>query len=90
VTSQREIYKKTEIDNQIHTLSYCPDGTRLASAGKDFTVRIYDEETKAVRRAFEPAVFRHSGHSNRVFASKWKADDPNILLTGSWDNSVMI
>jgi len=90
VHSQREIYKMTEIDNQIYTLSYSPDGTRLATAGKDFTVRIYDEETKALKRAFETGVLRHTGHSSRVFASKWKVDDPNILLTGGWDNSVMI
>merc|ERR550534_157894 len=90
VPSQREIYKMTEIDNQIYTLSYCPDATRLATAGKDFTVRIYDEETKALKHAFEGGVLRHSGHSSRVFASKWKPDDPNVLLTGGWDNSVMI
>lgn len=90
VPSQRQIFNITETDNQIFTLSYRSDGERLATAGKDFIVRIYDEETKALTRAFETGVFRHSGHTNRVFASKWKADDNNILLTGSWDNSVMI
>jgi len=90
VPSQRQIFKITEKDNQIFTLSYRSDGARLATAGKDFIVRIYDEETKALMRAFKTGVFCHSGHTNRVFASKWKKDDHNILLTGSWDNSVMI
>jgi len=71
-----------EEDNEIYTLSYRSDGARLASAGKDFKVRIYDEETKLLERVLETGVLRHYGHSNRVFASKWKADDPNILLTG--------
>jgi len=82
VPSQREICKIREQDHEIYTLSYCSDGTRLASAGKDFKVRIYDEETKVLENIFETSVLRHSGHSNRVFASKWKTDDPNILLTG--------
>jgi len=90
VPSQREIFHLTEEDNQIYTLSYRPDGTQLATAGKDFAVRIYDEETKALARKFETGVFHHSGHTNRVFASRWKSDDNNVLLTGGWDNSVLI
>lgn len=82
VSSKRQIYNMTEKDNEIYTLSYCSDGSRLATAGKDSTVRIYDEETKALWRVFETGFIRHSGHSSRVFASKWKTDDPNILLTG--------
>lgn len=80
--SQREIFKIREKGNQIYTLSYSSDGTLLATAGKDFVVRIYNEETKALESVFETGVLRHSGHSNRVFATKWKPDDPNILLTG--------
>lgn len=89
-TSQRIIYQMTEEDNQIYTLSYRPDGMRLATAGKDFTVRVYDEETKALVSSFSQGILHHSGHSNRIFASKWKPDDENVLLTGGWDNSVMI
>jgi len=88
--SQRQIFKMTERGNQINTLSYRPDGMMLATAGKDHTVRTYDEQTKTMTNAFDRGVLHHTGHSNRVFASKWKKDDPNILLTGGWDSSVMI
>jgi len=88
--SQRQIFKMTEKGNQINTLSYRPDGMMLATAGKDHTVRTYDEQTKTMTHAFDRGVLHHTGHSNRVFASKWKKDDPNVLLTGGWDSSVMI
>jgi len=80
VPSQRKIFKITENYNQIFTLSYWSDGARLATAGKDFTLRIYDEETKALTRSFKTGVFRHSENANRVFFSKWKTDYNNILL----------
>ncbi len=31
-----------------------------------------------------------SGHSNRIFSVKFKADDPNLVLSGGWDNTVQI
>jgi len=82
--------KITEEDNQIYTISYRPTGDILATAGKDFAVRIYDEETKTLTRTFQKGILAHSGHSNRVYASRWKRDDPNILLTGGWDSTVMV
>eukprot|EP00483_Globobulimina_turgida_P006762 UN06773 len=32
----------------------------------------------------------HVGHSNRIFALKWKPDDSNILISGGWDNCVLM
>ena len=29
-----------------------------------------------------------AGHSNRVFSLKYHPDDPNIILSGGWDNTV--
>jgi len=31
-----------------------------------------------------------SGHSNRVYAVKFKPTDPNVLLSGGWDNTIQI
>ena len=30
------------------------------------------------------------GHSNRVFSVKFKPDNPNIVVSGGWDNTVQI
>jgi len=88
--SKKAIYKITEKDNQIYTISYCHDGTKFATAGKDYTVRVYDEETKALLISLEKGVLYNTGHSNRIYASKWKDDEENVLVTGGWDNNVMI
>lgn len=88
--SQKQIYKMTEKDNQIYTISYRKDGERFITAGKDYTIRVYDEETKACIHKMEKGILGNTGHSNRIFASKWKPDDPNMLLTGGWDNNIMI
>ena len=31
-----------------------------------------------------------TGHSNRVFSVKFHPDDPNVVLSGGWDNTVLI
>ena len=30
------------------------------------------------------------GHSNRVFSVKFKPDNPNIVVSGGWDNTVQV
>jgi COMPASS component SWD3 len=31
-----------------------------------------------------------TGHSNRIFAIKFAAHDPNLLLSGGWDQSILL
>ena len=31
-----------------------------------------------------------TGHSNRVFSLKFVAEDPNLLVSGGWDNTVQV
>jgi WD40 repeat protein len=31
-----------------------------------------------------------SGHNNRVFCCKFSKEDPNIILSGGWDEKVLI
>ena len=33
-------------------------------------------------------IWQYPGHSNRIFSIKFSPEDPNILLSGGWDNSV--
>jgi len=37
-----------------------------------------------------PADWNLPGHSNRVFAVKYLASDPNILISGGWDSNIHI
>mmetsp|Transcript_25023 Transcript_25023/g.27720 ORF Transcript_25023/g.27720 Transcript_25023/m.27720 type:complete len:161 (+) Transcript_25023:507-989(+) len=38
----------------------------------------------------DPYKSGHAGHSNRVFSVKFSKDDPNILISGGWDNNIVI
>jgi len=31
-----------------------------------------------------------AGHSNRIFSCKYHPGDPNIIVSGGWDNTVQI
>jgi COMPASS component SWD3 len=48
ITSQRCMHTITEPGNQLYCVDYRKDGTVFATAGKDRTVRVYDEATKAI------------------------------------------
>jgi COMPASS component SWD3 len=82
---------KRHYRNQIFTMEYNHDGTRFATAGKDYKVRLYDEATKShilsMSRGFGKMT---PGHSNRVFSVKFHPTDENILLSAGWDNTVQI
>jgi len=95
VQSSKCIYSIQE-ENQIFAFDISPTprgsrGYKFASAGKDKVLRIYDDETKKKICSLERGYLADQvGHSNRIFALKWKPDDPNILMSGGWDNCVLM
>jgi len=100
VQSAKCVYSINEEDNQIFAFDISPlphnakgtgSGYKFASAGKDKVIRIYDDETKKLTTSLEKGFMaKHVGHSNRIFALKWKPDDPNVLISGGWDNCVLL
>lgn len=66
------------------------DGSLLATGGKDFCIRIYDDNIKSVQHTFAAADWGQRGHANRVFCVKFLPDDPNILISGGWDANILI
>jgi len=95
VQSSKCIYSINEEENQIFAFDISSEngnnGYKFASAGKDKIIRIYDDETKKLICSLEKGFMaKHVGHSNRIFSLKWKPDDPNILISGGWDNCVLL
>lgn len=91
IQSSKCIYSINEENNQIFCFDISSDNKYFASAGKDKIIRIYDDETKKLYCSLERGFMsKHVGHSNRIFSLKWKPDDPNILLSGGWDNCVLM
>jgi WD40 repeat protein len=63
----------------IRTLSFSPDGSRLASGGDDGVVRLHDPKTGALLQKLV-------GHTDRVYGLAWSPDGKR-LLSGSWDRT---
>ena len=81
------IYDET---NQLLTVDYSPNGEQFLTGGSDMVVRVYDEQTRKLVTDLEGGGSGEPGHSNRVFCVKFCADDPNLVISGGWDNNVKI
>ena len=74
-------------ENHIYTMDYSRDGTLLAVAGRDMTVKVYDETTKTL--AFDMRRLADlDGHSNRIFCVKFNRTTPTMMVSGGWDNTI--
>mmetsp|Transcript_50446 Transcript_50446/g.121434 ORF Transcript_50446/g.121434 Transcript_50446/m.121434 type:complete len:389 (-) Transcript_50446:90-1256(-) len=91
VTSGKCLHTIKDEENQLYCVDYRRDGAMFATAGKDKTVRLYDEATKSLVTGMSGGVSNvTAGHSNRVFALKFNPSDPNTLLSAGWDNTVQV
>lgn len=70
-------------------MDFSPDGTLLAVAGKDLYIHVYDETTKSLAFKMKESG-NMPGHSNRIFCTKFNPYDPNMLVSGGWDNTVQV
>ena len=71
-------------------LDYNPNGTAFATAGKDNIIRVYDEESKKVKNELHAIKWHKQGHNNRIFSVKFKKDEPDLLVSGGWDQNVAV
>ena len=74
---------------QYYCLDYSPDGRYFALGGKDYSIKIVDEHTKSFIDWLS-GVADSPGHSNRIFSVKFNQEDPNFLVSGGWDNTVLL
>ncbi|KAJ3059092.1 hypothetical protein HK102_010163, partial [Quaeritorhiza haematococci] len=89
-TSGQKLAEIDEGENeQINCVQYFRDGSRFATAGSDVWVRVYDAATQKVINKMQTGQGElTAGHSNRIFSVKFHPKDPNILITGGWDNTI--
>lgn len=76
-------------DSDIYSFDLSKSGTQLAVGGKDFNIKIFDFETKSLQTTLEPGDSITLGHTNRVYSVKF-TDDPHVLVSGGWDNTVFV
>jgi WD40 repeat protein/tRNA A-37 threonylcarbamoyl transferase component Bud32 len=68
--------------NAVYGVAFSPDGKRLASAGRDGTVKVWDAETGKERASLER-------HISRVLCVAYSADGRR-LASASWDRTVRV
>jgi WD40 repeat protein len=59
----------------VYSVAWSPDGSKIASAGEDGTVRIWDATTYEMLDVLE-------GHTDRVFYVSWSPDSRKLASTG--------
>lgn len=79
---------KEKVPCDVYAMDFSGDGNLLAVGGKDYNVKIYDDNMKSLVSTLQ-ATEANEGHSNRIFSIKF-TENPNVLLSGGWDNSVFI
>ncbi|KAK3279741.1 hypothetical protein CYMTET_12397 [Cymbomonas tetramitiformis] len=77
-----------EENNQIFAVDTPLLGDQIATAGLDCNVRVYDVATRKLVHTLAGGSGASGGHTNRVFALKYVDENPAVLISGGWDNTV--
>ena len=89
-TSGKVLYETSEKSNPLMCVDYSIHGTYFATGGNDKVVKLYDDETKTLISKLESHSTNLPQHVNRIFSVKFHPQDSNLLLSGGWDNNVLL
>ena len=69
--------------------TYNWNGSKFVTGGKDTYVRVYDRESR--KQILKMRESKHMcGHSNRVQCVKYHSVNENLILSGGWDNCLVM
>ena len=88
-TSGKCLHTQYDEFNKLLTCDYNNDGSMYAVGGSDCVVYGYDEQTRKEIFKLEGGEGA-PGHSNRIFCVKFDVNDPNMIMSGGWDSSVLV
>jgi WD40 repeat protein len=89
-TSGSCLHTTVEPRSQTMSLAFNPTADKFVTVGADPQVYLYDVETKQRISIMDATDSRDKmdGHRARVFSVIYHPFEPNVLLTGGWDDTV--
>ena len=81
--TQAKFGSPLNVESTVWSVAFSPDGDMIAAGCGDGKIHLVDVLTAQVKRSV-------SGHSYLVSCLAFKPNDPNILVSGSWDNTLKI
>ena len=88
--SGKVLQEMQDENNPLMCVDYSYDGMLFATGGNDKYVRLYDDNTKTLIKKLERHRYDLPEHSNRIFAVKFSKKDNNLLISGGWDNTILL
>lgn len=86
----KTIWTHQEDNNGIFCMDQSPDQRYLVTAGSDCSLRLYDSENMDEPTILATLDASEPEHAERVFSVQFLKEDPNIILSGGWDNTIKI
>lgn len=78
-------------DPQLSNLAYSHNFTRIAVCGAEPQIRVYDTRTMEKTHLLDGmGGIDEVGHSNRVFCVKFFSEDDTHLVSGGWDQRIIL
>lgn len=75
-------------EEPLYCLDYNYAGDTFAASGKLPSINIYDEPKKALKLTLREGSRERAGHWNRIFSLRFDDIEPNLLVSGGWDQIV--
>ena len=82
--------KPTEDNVTLNALDQSKYGDKFVVGGSDKVATVYDDHKFKMITQLEGFNTEYSGHSNRVFATKFSPFDKGLMASGGWDNVILL
>ena len=85
-------FSPLKVDGDVDSIDFAPCGNKFAIAcnnylSSSYSVQIFSQDGSTGNFACQSTL---RGHNNVVSSLAFKPDDPNVLVTGSWDKTVKL
>lgn len=87
----KQIHKHVDPDDDhVFSIDLNQAQELMIYAGKNMTINLINDNTKQLVRKYEPGDSFQLGHTNRIFCTKFVENQPNMFISGGWDNTMFL